>query len=247
MLAGRLSIFSLSFSNKRKRYLLSPICNHRNAQKPHAESLIQLYPPNFKIPIFQHQCVAAMTAEIQSSSSRRRVLMLSVFRHSSHFTHMQEQISHSLSLSLLKTANLRAAEHNPFPLMSEEKTWWMTVKEREKAEKPFGAPQDQKYSKHIRKPVMWWVTLAYWRSEGEGTLGGWIRAAHPTVEGGQERERKKSLKLAEEIIVRAKTHTGEEKRSNGGLSRKMWDCCWQPFLSFFSSSFSPGYILFQRV
>lgn len=80
--------------------------------------------------------------------------MLSVFRHSSHFTHMQEQISHSLSLSLLKTANLRAAEHNPFPLMSEEKTWWMTVKEREKAEKPFGAPQDQKYSKHIKKPVM---------------------------------------------------------------------------------------------
>lgn len=153
----------------------------------------------------------------------------------------------SLSLSLLKTANLRAAEHNPFPLMSEEKTWWMTVKEREKAEKPFGAPQDQKYSKHIKKPVMWWVTLAYWRSEGEGTLGGWIRAAHPTVEGGQERERKKSLKLAEEIIVRAKTDTGEEKRSNGGLSRKMWDCCWQPFLSFFSSSFSPGYILFQRV
>lgn len=105
---------------------------------------------------------------------------------------MQEQISHTLSfsLSLLKTANLRAAEHNPFPLMSEEKTWWMTVKESEKPEKPFGAPQDQKYSKHIKKPVMWWVTLAYWRSEGERALGGWIRAAHPTVEGGQERKKK---------------------------------------------------------
>lgn len=36
----------------------------------------------------------------------------------SHFTHMQEQISHTLSL--LQTANPRAAKHHPFPLMSEE-------------------------------------------------------------------------------------------------------------------------------
>lgn len=33
-------------------------------------------------------------------------------------------------------------------------------------------------------------------------------------------KKRKSLKLAEEIIVRAKTDTREEKRSNEGLSKK---------------------------
>lgn len=55
----------------------------------------------------------------------------------------------------------------------------------------------------------------------------------PTQEG---RGQKRKKKLAEEIIVRAKTDTREEKRSNEGLSKKKKSgqaCCWQLFLSFF--------------
>lgn len=69
--------------------------------------------------------------------------------------------------------------------MSEEKPGgWLW---KRKPEKPFG-PADQKYSKRIKEPVMWWVTLAYWRRRRQMNIWGWICTAHPTVEGAKKLE-----------------------------------------------------------
>ncbi len=176
-------------------------------------------------------------AEIQRSS-RRRVFMVSVLKtelNSSHFTHIQGQISPSRSLF---PANPRAAKHHPFLFNEWRETWWMTMKEAAfwaGRSKVFQAYQGTCYvMSHIS-------LLEKWR---QMNTCGWICTAHPTVEGAKK---KRGLKLAEEIIVRAKTDAREERRSNEGLSKKCGQaCCWQLFLFFFHPlsflHFSPGYI-----
>lgn len=95
---------------------------------------------------------------------------------------------------------------------------------KRKPEKPFGSV-DQKYSKHIKEPVMWWLTLAHWRSEGERTLGAWIRTAHPTEEGAKKKRRKEKKKLE---ISRGDYCQGQqrcqerEEIKRRSFQKKMW-------------------------
>lgn len=183
-------------------------------------------------------------AEIQRSS-RRRVFMVSVFKthlNSSPFnTHAKANLTHTHTLSFLQTANPRATKHHPSPLMSKEKPGrWLW---KRKPEKPFG-PVDQKYSKHIKEPVMWWVTLAYWWSEGEWTRS--MNPYSPPNSGGTKKRKKLEISRGDYCWGQERCQGREEIKRRS--FQKMWAGLMLATIPlFFPSSlsflhFSPGYI-----
>lgn len=93
---------------------------------------------------------------------------------------------------------------------------------------------------------MRWVTLAYWRSKGEWTLGGWVCAAHPRGEGA---EKKKKISRGDYCQGQDRYQGREEiKRRSFQKKRNLGRHVAGNYSSLFSSPsaflhFSLGYIL----